>query len=319
MKIQGSFWQSYRWPLILSLVFHFILLFSRIEQLFFDNKSASNQNRERRIKVVLETKREKNDLNRSQKPELIDKTKKQIVNTEQTGKEVEPVDSRFLGEKNQTFARQTMAKKVASFKEAGKGQRNGSADALNQKSQTDTSNPKSKPAKLEKLSMADFAPTPAEHAVNETSSKKKSSAPAGLENGSLQKTGLAQSSDYVEDLPLGDVSNLNTVEFKYFGFYDRIRKKLEQYWGNSLREKADLLYKSGRRIPASITKITSLLIIIDNKGNIVQVVVKSTSGLQELDDAAVDSFNKAGPFPNPPKGMLVDGVAKIEWGFVVKG
>ena len=46
--------------------------------------------------------------------------------------------------------------------------------------------------------------------------------------------------------------------------------------------------------------------------------LKSTSGVEELDAAAIESFNKAGPFPNPPKEMLENGRAKIEWGFVVK-
>jgi protein TonB len=57
---------------------------------------------------------------------------------------------------------------------------------------------------------------------------------------------------------------------------------------------------------------------LDNKGNILQVRLKSTSGVDELDEAAVESFNKAGPFPNPPREMLKSGKAMIEWGFVVK-
>jgi protein TonB len=48
------------------------------------------------------------------------------------------------------------------------------------------------------------------------------------------------------------------------------------------------------------------------------VLILSSSGQQELDSAAVESFNKSGPFPNPPKGMLKNGVAVLEWGFVVK-
>ena len=27
-----------------------------------------------------------------------------------------------------------------------------------------------------------------------------------------------QNNDFIEDVPLGDLTNLNTVEFKYFGF-----------------------------------------------------------------------------------------------------
>ena len=59
-------------------------------------------------------------------------------------------------------------------------------------------------------------------------------------------------------------------------------------------------------------------VLLDSKGNIVDVMIQSTSGISELDEAAVESFNQAGPFPNPPKGMIQNGRALIEWGFVVK-
>ena len=58
---------------------------------------------------------------------------------------------------------------------------------------------------------------------------------------------------------------------------------------------------------------------IDNKGNIIDIFIKGSSGIEELDEAAIESFNKAGPFPNPPRGMVRSGQAIIEWGFVVKG
>ena len=142
---------------------------------------------------------------------------------------------------------------------------------------------------------------------------------AGIKNGDIHSIGLAQNNDFIEDVPLGDSTNLNTVEFKYYGFYHRIRLKLEQYWGNSLKQKTEAIYKAGRRPPASTNYITSLSIILDAKGNIVKVNVSTTSGIKELDDAAIESFNRAGPFPNPPKGMMKNGEATIEWGFVVKG
>ena len=140
----------------------------------------------------------------------------------------------------------------------------------------------------------------------------------GQKFGDEKLRGFAQSNDFVEDVPLGDMTRLNTIEFKYYGFYHRIRQKLEQHWGNTLREKASKLFKTGRRLPANENMVTSLTIILDIKGNIVRVAVKGTSGVKELDDAAIESFNKAGPFPNPPKGMMKSGRAQIEWGFVVK-
>ena len=117
---------------------------------------------------------------------------------------------------------------------------------------------------------------------------------------------------------MSDFTQLNTVEFKYYGFYHRIRQKLEQFWGRSIQEKAEAIYKSGRRLPASDNYTTSLQVTLNAKGEIVAVNIKSPSGVKELDDAAIESFNQAGPFPNPPKDLVRNGRAVIEWGFVVK-
>ena len=71
-------------------------------------------------------------------------------------------------------------------------------------------------------------------------------------------------------------------------------------------------------MPASENLITSVSVTLNDKGQIVDMQIEGTSGVRELDQAAIESFNKAGPFPNPPKGLLVGGRATIQWGFVVK-
>jgi protein TonB len=124
--------------------------------------------------------------------------------------------------------------------------------------------------------------------------------------------------DYVKGIPLGDMTKLNSVEFKHFGFYNRIKGQLEQYWGASLKEKAKKIYKSGRSVAGQQDFITNLEVAINLKGKITQIKLKTTSGMKELDDAAVESFNKAGPFPNPPQELVINGEAWIKWGFVVK-
>ena len=139
----------------------------------------------------------------------------------------------------------------------------------------------------------------------------------GLKNGKVSQTGLARSSDFIEEVPLGDFTRLNTQEFKFYGFYHRIRQKLEQFWGAKLQEEMERLYRSGRTIASGRNLLTSLVIKMNSKGEIVHIQLNSTSGVQELDEVAITSFNEAGPFPNPPKNMLKDGVATIKWGFAV--
>ncbi len=231
--------------------------------------------------------------------------KRQIVETQSTKNKQPPKETRFLGKRDQFLNKQSVTKKVGSFKLAGIGKKTGVE--LNKKllkSKTEMN--------LKDLSLV-RSPVVAK---NKT---KQAKMILGIDAGKLGQLGLAQSNDYVEDVPLGDVTSLNTIEYKYFGFYNRIKQKLEQFWGRSLKEKADAIYRSGRRMPASADRITSVIVTIDAKGNIIDVTIASTSGMRELDEAAVESFNKAGPFPNPPKGMITNGVAKIEWGFVVKG
>ena len=238
------------------------------------------------------------------------KERQQIVQNDDTGKNEKPKDEAFLGAKDQSHDRQTVARKVATFNRAAKG--NSQADSVPQP-QTKAQAQK-KAIKNLKLSDVGFEAMGAPQIQRAPASMAKK----GIERGDEKSQGFSSTNDYVEHVALGDFTQLNTVEYKHYGFFHRIRGKLEQFWGKSLHEKADALYKSGRRLPASDQYTTALVITMDANGEIIKVHVKSSSGVRELDDAAIESFNSAGPFPNPPKDLVVNGRATIEWGFVVK-
>jgi TonB family protein len=239
----------------------------------------------------------------------------QIVNTEREGVEEKPTDSRFLGEKNQIVDRQTIAEKIDTFNKAGVGEK----DKKSIKSTEKLQEKRSQKLAPQKISLENFGVGNLVVQANPLVKEEMDEEVGGLKTGSNDSKGVSSNNDYIEDVQLGDVTKLNTVEFKYYGFYHRIRQKLEQFWGRSLREKTEKLFQSGRTLSGNDDHITSLQIYIDAEGEIIQVLIKGTSGIKELDDAAVESFNQAGPFPNPPKGMLnKDGVAVIKWGFVVK-
>jgi TonB family protein len=275
-------------------------------------------------------------ITKSQLQDIKTRQGKQIVASENNGREVAPDNSRFMGEKNQVHDRQTIAARNGSFKEAGLGKKNGAEHAAVSevtkpakspvKNQVTSTKPRSKALSMSDLGGVQLAEiektTRAEDKALEDMAReieRESKVGAlGSERGAVGKVGLAQNNDFVEDVPLGDMTNLNTTEFKYYGFYHRIRQKLEQHWGSSIRDKAKNLYRSGRRVPASDNLITSVSVTLNDKGQIVDMQIEGTSGVKELDQAAIESFNKAGPFPNPPKGLLVGGRATIQWGFVVK-
>lgn len=129
----------------------------------------------------------------------------------------------------------------------------------------------------------------------------------------------ASSSDYVTNIEQGAQTLLNTREYAYFSFYQRVRKQLEQYWEPGLRQRLKTMFDRGRQLAADKEHSTHLTVVMNGEGTITRILVEGTSGFLDLDQAAVEAFNKAGPFPNPPKGMIEhDGTVKIEWEFVLK-
>jgi TonB family protein len=310
----GKFTNVFAIAIFVSLGAHVLFLLAKLPSLgFFDRSTRDKLAPKEDIQLVMD-------------PQLVERARqaraeaqKQVVATEQNGRDEKPVDSRFMGEKDQVFDRQTIAKKVDKFKAAARG----ATEGQRSKSEALDHSKKAAANKGAKKRSGDLKFSDLGLGGMQEAQAEQAAAQAGLEqgtaNGTDQNPGIASNNDYVQDVPLGDMTHLNTTEFKYYGFYFRIRQKLEQYWGNTLKDKAAKLYKSGRRLASGSDMITSLVITINKEGKIVDVAVKSTSGVRELDDAAIESFNKAGPFPNPPKGMAAaDGLIKIEWGFVVK-
>jgi protein TonB len=239
------------------------------------------------------------------------KNKKQIVESEDSKKR-KKMDDAFLSDKDRFFDRETRARKTAPFK-TGKAKGGKSDQGEERVSLSDLAaggeNPFKKAAK-------DYT-----KAKNGTLKTAKEIASKTLRNGvpsSPASRAVSSTNDYVEEVPLGDLTNLNTTEYKFYGFYHRIKQKLEQFWGRSLYEKAEQMIKAGRRIASDAEMITALRITLDSAGEIIGIEILGTSGIKELDDAAIESFNEAGPFPNPPKELIVDGRVILEWGFVVE-
>ena len=129
----------------------------------------------------------------------------------------------------------------------------------------------------------------------------------------------SQTMDYIKDLEPGLETMLSTREFVFYTYYSRIRKQLNQYWGPKVREKLTVLYRQGRQIASTEDKITKCLITLDKAGSLAKVQIIGNSGVRELDEAAVEAFKSAAPFPNPPKGIVdPDGSIKIRWDFILE-
>jgi protein TonB len=240
--------------------------------------------------------------------DLATSEKKQIVQSEDSDSTEKKKDS-FLSDKDRSFERETMAKTIESFNRAAQGD-----STVTQKAEKKSQ----RQAQLKDLKLSDIGIAMGGPQADMKQRTPASQAVKGLKNGDPLSSGLSATNDYVEEVALGDFTHLNTTEYKFYGFFHRIRQKLEQFWGKSIQEKAEVLFRSGRRLPASENLITNLQVTLNERGEIVGVKILGASGVKELDDAAIESFNQAGPFPNPPKELLVNGRATIDWGFVIK-
>jgi TonB family protein len=128
---------------------------------------------------------------------------------------------------------------------------------------------------------------------------------------------LAAADVFVSDDALLDVNeygertNLNSRRFKYWDFFHRVRTQVKQQWRpNDVYRRRDPAWSIYQRQ----NRLTVLHVVLDDDGNVVNVKRARKSGLPFLDEEAVRAFTAAGPFLNPPRG-LVDERGRIVFNF----
>lgn len=111
----------------------------------------------------------------------------------------------------------------------------------------------------------------------------------------------------------GDAVRLNTRELIGATYINRIRRLVNFYWDQNL----DNLPRSVRFSRPSYT--TVVVVVLDGNGSLESLEVVSQSGSDPLDNAVVQAFRIAGPFPNPPEQLVSkDGRVYLpDMGFVV--
>ena len=132
--------------------------------------------------------------------------------------------------------------------------------------------------------------------------------------------GPSATDDRLKNVPTGLQTMLSTREFVYYSYYNRIKDKLRQYWEPKIKEKMERVMRQGRNIASvDAERITKCVIVLDARGTLVRVQVIGQSGIVDLDQAAVEAFQAAAPFPNPPKGIVEkDGYIRIRWDFILE-
>ncbi len=130
---------------------------------------------------------------------------------------------------------------------------------------------------------------------------------------------VVSSNDYVLHKKDSDQTVLNTREYVFYSYFQRIRSSLDQAWTRIVRNKLMNYYQNGHHFIENADHITQVLVSLDPSGKIIRIQILNASGYQDLDDAVVEAFNQAGPFLNPPKAMVDENdEIKIDWSFVLR-
>lgn len=119
----------------------------------------------------------------------------------------------------------------------------------------------------------------------------------------------------LDDVEYGEGTFLNTREWKFAGYFNRMREALSGYWDpvTPLRARDStgerFLYKD---------RTTVLSVTLDARGSLSDVHVLRSSGLDFLDRTAVEAMQKAQPFLNPPKDLPdSQGLIRFNFAFIL--
>lgn len=113
--------------------------------------------------------------------------------------------------------------------------------------------------------------------------------------------------DALSDVDDGAETLLNTKRFRYASFFNRVKHAVAQSWHP---DDAYRLRDPSGRIYGIKARRTTVRVSLRPDGTLEGARVEKASGVDFLDDEAVNALRAAQPFPNPPQG-LVDGGSKL--------
>ncbi len=158
-----------------------------------------------------------------------------------------------------------------------------------------------------------------EKTVSATTAMKDISEEFAIKPGSQDSVDKkSQSNDYLKDVKAGMQTLLNTKEYSYYSYYAKIKEALHAQWEPNVRDKVNIIQRDDRDIASVNNHVTRLLVILDKHGELIDVKVLNKSSNSHLDNAALEAFREAAPFPNPPPGLVdSNGTIRIRWDFVL--
>lgn len=212
---------------------------------------------------------------------------------DKTTKKEETRKTRFFSERPNTFEKETIAQNLGDFNNS-QGQR-GSQDKPSQNQARNNTPPSTS------VSDRGFAQNLLPSPQQQTS----------------QDTRQSSVNFQVPNLSKGDMTFLNSDFSTYASFYNRITPKIIYNWGNNIEDIA-MFPHMREKLRSKLKWVTRVELILDRKGHFMDAVIVNPSGSPELDHAVQDALKNAGPYLNPPTGMIEkDGTVRINGEFTI--
>jgi TonB family protein len=115
----------------------------------------------------------------------------------------------------------------------------------------------------------------------------------------------------------GEVTALNTREFKYATYMNRVRRRIGEAWYPKIDEAMRTRDPEGKSFFYKDRTVT-LGVTLDLSGRVTDLRVLHSSNVDFFDRIALASVQQAQPFPNPPPGLFErDGFARFPFSFTV--
>jgi TonB family protein len=124
----------------------------------------------------------------------------------------------------------------------------------------------------------------------------------------------AGSMDYLKDVDDGESTALNAKKWKHAPFFNRVKRAVANEWHP---EVVYVQHDPSGNVYGVKDRVTVLRVHLLPDGKLAAWTVLQSSGVDFLDDEAIDAFRKAGPFPNPPRDLVeTDGQIHFNFAFI---
>jgi TonB family protein len=246
------------------------------------------------------------------------------------GNNQRPDESKFLAETNNRIEKETRAREQtntysrATAKTQPKPEAAPAAKGL---TGGRAAPPVSAVSALDRLTGNNGRPQRLTQLLQEAASGKESNlaAPdkAGQEDGEVVPAVTGDSTEQGGGAPPDDLSKvekgagtyLNTREWKYAAFFNRVKQAVAARWKpmERLRSKDP----GADRNLGTRDRITVLGVSLRPDGTIADIYVSESSGVELLDQESIQAFERAAPFANPPEALVENGLIRFAFGFNV--